>query len=229
MNKQTPTATRQRGVSRGWLAVILTLAILIIDQVIKIEVKTNMCLHQSIRITDWFYINFIENSGMAYGMTFINKLVLSLFRIVAVSVIGYYLWKQVKEKARYGYIVCLAMILAGAAGNIFDSMFYGLCFNASSPYYVSYFVPFGQGYAPFLMGKVVDMFYFPIIDTYWPQWMPFVGGDHFIFFSPVFNFADACISVGVIVLLLFYRRELGTLSLKSAEETDKDKHEEQQD
>ena len=188
-----------------------------------------MCLHQSIRITDWFYINFIENSGMAYGMTFINKLVLSLFRIVAVSVIGYYLWKQVKEKARYGYIVCLAMILAGAAGNIFDSMFYGLCFNASSPYYVSYFVPFGQGYAPFLMGKVVDMFYFPIIDTYWPQWVPFVGGDHFIFFSPVFNFADACISVGVIVLLLFYRRELGTLSLKSSEESDKDKNEEQQD
>ena len=92
MNKQTATATRQRGISRGWLAVILTLAILIIDQVIKIEVKTNMCLHQSIRITDWFYINFIENSGMAYGMTFINKLVLSLFRIVAVSVIGYYLW-----------------------------------------------------------------------------------------------------------------------------------------
>lgn len=229
MNKQTTTATRQRGISRGWLAVILTLAILIIDQVIKIEVKTNMCLHQSIRITDWFYINFIENSGMAYGMTFINKLVLSLFRIVAVSVIGYYLWKQVKEKARYGYIVCLAMILAGAAGNIFDSLFYGLCFNASSPYYVSYFVPFGQGYAPFLMGKVVDMFYFPIIDTYWPQWMPFVGGDHFIFFSPVFNFADACISVGVIVLLLFYRRELGTLSLKSAEESDKDKNEEQQD
>lgn len=229
MNKQTTTATRQRGISRGWLAVILTLAILIIDQVIKIEVKTNMCLHQSIRITDWFYINFIENSGMAYGMTFINKLVLSLFRIVAVSVIGYYLWKQVKEKARYGYIVCLAMILAGAAGNIFDSMFYGLCFNASSPYYVSYFVPFGQGYAPFLMGKVVDMFYFPIIDTYWPQWVPFVGGDHFIFFSPVFNFADACISVGVIVLLLFYRRELGTLSLKSSEESDKDKNEEQQD
>ena len=217
MNKQTATATRQRGISRGWLAVILTLAIIIIDQVIKIEVKTNMCLHQSIRITDWFY------------MTFINKLVLSLFRIVAVSVIGYYLWKQVKEKARYGYIVCLAMILAGAAGNIFDSMFYGLCFNASSPYYVSYFVPFGTGYAPFLMGKVVDMFYFPLIDTYWPQWMPFVGGDHFIFFSPVFNFADACISVGVIVLLLFYRRELGTLSLKSSEESDKDKNEEQQD
>ena len=217
MNEQTPTAAHPRGLSRGWLAVIITVAILIIDQVIKIEVKTNMCLHQSIRITDWFYINFIENNGMAYGITFINKLVLSIFRIIAVTVIGYYLWKQTRQQARYGYIICLAMILAGAAGNIFDSMFYGLIFNASSPYYVSYFVPFGQGYAPFLMGKVVDMFYFPIIDTYWPQWMPLVGGEHFIFFSPVFNFADACISVGVVVLLLFFRKELGTLSLKSAE------------
>ena len=224
MNEQTPTAAHPRGLSRGWLAVIITVAILIIDQVIKIEVKTNMCLHQSIRITDWFYINFIENNGMAYGITFINKLVLSIFRIIAVTVIGYYLWRQTRQKARYGYIICLAMILAG---NIFDSMFYGLIFNASSPYYVSYFVPFGQGYAPFLMGKVVDMFYFPIIDTYWPQWMPLVGGEHFIFFSPVFNFADACISVGVVVLLLFFRKELGTLSLKSAE-TPKDDHDPQQ-
>ncbi|MBR6946052.1 MAG: lipoprotein signal peptidase [Prevotella sp.] len=227
MNEQTPTAAHPRGLSRGWLAVIITVAILIIDQVIKIEVKTNMCLHQSIRITDWFYINFIENNGMAYGITFINKLVLSIFRIIAVTVIGYYLWKQTRQQARYGYIICLAMILAGAAGNIFDSMFYGLIFNASSPYYVSYFVPFGQGYAPFLMGKVVDMFYFPIIDTYWPQWMPLVGGEHFIFFSPVFNFADACISVGVVVLLLFFRKELGTLSLKSAE-TPKDDNDPQQ-
>lgn len=227
MNEQTPTAAHPRGLSRGWLAVIITVAILIIDQVIKIEVKTNMCLHQSIRITDWFYINFIENNGMAYGITFINKLVLSIFRIIAVTVIGYYLWRQTRQKARYGYIICLAMILAGAAGNIFDSMFYGLIFNASSPYYVSYFVPFGQGYAPFLMGKVVDMFYFPIIDTYWPQWMPLVGGEHFIFFSPVFNFADACISVGVVVLLLFFRKELGTLSLKSAE-TPKDDNDPQQ-
>ncbi|MBR5349803.1 MAG: lipoprotein signal peptidase [Prevotella sp.] len=227
MNEQTPTAAHPRGLSHGWLAVIITVAILIIDQVIKIEVKTNMCLHQSIRITDWFYINFIENNGMAYGITFINKLVLSIFRIIAVTVIGYYFWKQTRQQARYGYIICLAMILAGAAGNIFDSMFYGLIFNASSPYYVSYFVPFGQGYAPFLMGKVVDMFYFPIIDTYWPQWMPLVGGEHFIFFSPVFNFADACISVGVVVLLLFFRKELGTLSLKSAE-TPKDDNDPQQ-
>jgi signal peptidase II len=106
------------------------------------------------------------------------------------------------------------MILAGAAGNIFDSMFYGLIFDASSPYHVSTLVPFGEGYAPFLMGKVVDMFYFPIIETTWPSWMPFWGGQDFVFFSPVFNFADASISVGVVALLLFYRKEISQISFK---------------
>lgn len=214
---------------RGWAAALVVLVILVVDQVIKIWVKTHMTLHEQIEILSWFKIVFIENNGMAYGMEIGSKLVLSLFRVVAVGVLGYYIAQQVRKQARWGYVICLSMVLAGAAGNIFDSAFYGLIFNASSEFYKSYFVPFGTGYAPFLMGKVVDMFYFPIIDTYWPQWVPFVGGDHFIFFSPVFNFADACISVGVIVLLLFYRRELGTLSLKSAEESDKDKNEEQQD
>jgi signal peptidase II len=106
------------------------------------------------------------------------------------------------------------MVLAGAAGNLIDCMFYGLVFNNSSESYLSYFVPFGTGYAPFLMGKVVDMFYFPLIETDWPQWMPFVGGDHFIFFSPVFNFADSAISVGVVLLLLFYREEISKITLK---------------
>ena len=198
----------------GWLAACIVIAILLIDQIIKIEVKTNMCLHESIEVTSWFHINFIENNGMAYGMTFINKYVLSIFRIVAVTVIGYYIWLQVKQKARTGYIVCLSMIMAGAAGNIFDSMFYGLIFNASSPYYVSYFVPFGEGYAPFLMGKVVDMFYFPLFSFTWPDWVPVVGGNPYVFFSPVFNFADASISVGVVLLLLFYRKEISQISLK---------------
>jgi signal peptidase II len=111
------------------------------------------------------------------------------------------------------------MVLAGAAGNLIDCLFYGLVFNASSPYYLSYFVPFGTGYAPFLMGKVVDMFYFPLIETEWPLWMPFVGGDHFVFFSPVFNFADASISVSVVLLLLFYREEISKLSFSSQTET----------
>ena len=193
---------------------LIIIAILLIDQVIKIWVKTSMTLHESIQITDWFYITFIENMGMAFGMQLGSKIILSLFRVVAIAVLGYYIWLEVGKKAKTGYIVCLAMILAGAAGNLIDCMFYGLVFNASSPFYLSYFVPFGTGYAPFLMGKVVDMFYFPLIETDWPQWVPLVGGDHFIFFSPVFNFADSAISVGVVLLLLFYREEVSKISLK---------------
>ena len=205
---------RLKFLSDGWLAVILVVAILAIDQIIKIWVKTNMTLHESIRIANWFYISFIENNGMAYGMQLGSKLVLSLFRVVAIALLGYFIWLQVRKKAKTGYIICLVMILAGAAGNLIDCMFYGLVFNASSPYYTSYFVPFGTGYAPFLMGKVVDMFYFPLIVTTWPQWVPMVGGEEFIFFSPVFNFADSCISVGVVLLLLFYRKEISQISLK---------------
>ena len=201
--------------NKGLMAVCIVIAILVIDQVIKILVKTNMCLHDSIEITPWFFISFGENSGMAYGMTFINKIVLSLFRIVAVSVIGYYIWLQVKENARRGYIICLAMIMAGAAGNIFDCMFYGLFFTKSTLYEPSYLVALGEGYAPFLQGKVVDMFYFPLIETTLPDWLPIWGGQPYVFFSPVFNFADACISVGVVLLLLLYRKELSTLTLKA--------------
>lgn len=199
--------------NKRWLVIgVLVIILLVIDQIIKIEVKTGMCLHESIRITDWFYISFIENNGMAYGMTLVNKLVLSIFRIIAISLLGWYLCRQIKRRARMFWLICLTLVFAGAVGNLIDCMFYGLIFNASSPYYVSYFVPFGHGYAPFLMGKVVDMFYFPLIVTTWPEWMPFVGGDEFIFFSPVFNFADSCISVGVILLLLFCRKELSQIS-----------------
>lgn len=190
------------------MAIAIVMVILIIDQVIKIWVKTNMALHEQIEIFSWFKIVFIENNGMAYGMEIGSKLILSIFRIIAVSVLGWYIAKQIRKKARWGYIVCLSMILAGAAGNIFDSMFYGLIFNASSESYTSYFVPLGTGYAPFLMGKVVDMFYFPLIVTTWPDWVPMVGGDSFVFFSPIFNFADSSISVGLFLLLLLYRTEI---------------------
>lgn len=203
--------------SKGGLAVGIVIAILIIDQLIKIWVKTNMHMHESIHITDWFYITFIENMGMAFGMQIGSKILLSLFRMVAIAVLSYYIWQQIRKNVRMGYLVCLAMILAGAAGNLIDCMFYGLCFTSSSEFYTSYLVPFGSGYAPFLMGKVVDMFYFPLIETDWPQWMPFVGGEHFVFFSPVFNFADASISVGVVLLLLFYRKEISEISLKKDE------------
>ena len=192
----------------GRLAWIIVIAILAIDQIIKIEVKTSMCLGESIRLTDWFYINFIENKGMAYGMSFMPKMLLSILRLVAITVIGWYINLVVREKGRTLYIALLSMIVAGAAGNVIDCMFYGLIFNASSPFYVSYFVPFGTGYADFLMGKVVDMFYFPLIVTTWPQWVPYFGGEEFIFFSPVFNFADACISVGEVLMLLFCRKDM---------------------
>ena len=197
--------------SRGLIAAILILALLVIDQVIKIWVKTNMPLYDTIEITSWFKIHFIENNGMAFGMTFVNKLVLSLFRIAAIVLLCYYISLLVRRGCRLGYLICVAIVTAGAAGNIFDSMFYGLIFSGSSPYYVSYFVPFGDGYAPFLMGKVVDMFYFPLIESTFPDWVPFWGGENFVFFSPVFNFADACVSVGVVVVLLFYQRELTEL------------------
>ena len=184
-----------------------------------------MTLHESIHVFDWFYITFIENMGMAFGMQLGSKIVLSLFRVVAIAALSYYIWQQVKHNVRTGYIVCLAMILAGAAGNLIDCLFYGLIFNESSPFYVSYFVPFGSGYAPVLMGKVVDMFYFPLIETEWPTWMPFVGGEHFVFFSPVFNFADASISVSVVVLLLFYREEISKISLSQSAEKKKKEEE----
>ncbi len=196
------------------MAVLIVLAILLIDQLIKVWVKTSMELHESIRVTDWFFISFIENNGMAWGMQIGSKLALSLFRIVAIAFLGYYIWLQARKKARWGYLVCLSMVLAGAAGNLIDCMFYGLGFEASSPHHVSQWVGLGNGYSEFLMGKVVDMFYFPIIQTTWPEWMPFWGGQDFVFFSPVFNFADSSISVGVVALLLFFRKELSKITLK---------------
>jgi signal peptidase II len=202
-------------VTKGRLAVILIIAILLIDQFIKIWVKTHMELHESIRVTNWFYIAFIENNGMAYGMQIGSKLLLSLFRVVAIGALGYYIWLQThKPNVRWGYIVCLSMILAGAAGNLIDCMFYGLCFDASTVGNVSQFVGLGNGYESFLMGRVVDMFYFPLIVTTYPDWFPIYGGEEFIFFSPVFNFADSSISVGVVALLLFFRKEIGQISFR---------------
>lgn len=193
------------------VSVLIVLVILIVDQVIKISVKTGMTLHESIHITDWFYILYIENNGMAWGMSIMPKVMLSLFRLVAIIGIGWYIGKQILKGARWLYIVLLSMVLAGAAGNLIDCMFYGMIFSGASTDYVSYFVPWGSGYAPFLEGRVVDMFYFPLIVTDYPDWFPFWGGQKFVFFSPIFNFADASISVSFVVLLLFCRQELQRL------------------
>ena len=189
------------------VSVLIFLAILIIDQVIKIRVKTGMTLHESIRITDWFYISYIENNGMAWGMSIMPKVMLSLFRLVAIFAIGWYIFRQIIKGSRWLYVVLLSMVLAGAAGNLIDCMFYGMIFSGASPEYASYLVPWGTGYAPFLEGRVVDMFYFPLIVTTYPDWFPVWGGERFVFFSPIFNFADASISVSVVSLLLFCRTD----------------------
>lgn len=198
-----------KSLTKGRLAWLIILSVLVIDQVIKIWVKTHMYWHESRRITDWFYIYFTENMGMAFGLEIVDKFFLTLFRIVAVSLIGWFLWRCVKHQARTGFLVCVSLILTGALGNIVDSLFYGLVFNESTHSQIAGFLPAEGGYAPMFYGKVVDMFYFPLIEANWPSWMPFVGGDHFIFFSPIFNFADAAISCGIIALLLFYSQYLG--------------------
>ena len=196
----------------GWLVTAMVIVLLVIDQIIKLYIKTHFCLGESVRVTDWFYIEFVENNGMAWGMSFIGKFWLSLLRTAAIVALIWYLHRIISQgKHRLLYVVLVALVLTGAVGNMIDSMFYGLMFTASSPYYVSYSVPFGEGYAPFLMGKVVDMFRFPFFSYTWPEWVPFFGGQHGTFFDPVFNFADACVSVGIIALLLFCRPELEEL------------------
>lgn len=190
------------------LTAAIVLGVLVVDQVIKIAVKTTMYLHEHIHITDWFYIYFTENNGMAFGWQFFDKIFLTLFRLIAVVIISVFLSRSVKRGANTGFIVCLAMIIAGAAGNIIDCVFYGQVFSESTPSEIAQFVPFGEGYQSLFYGRVVDMFYFPLFEFDWPSWMPFVANQHFIFFSPIFNFADASISVGVILLLLFYRDSL---------------------
>lgn len=195
--------------NNGTVAWVIVLAVLVIDQIIKIWIKTHMCLHATIHITDWFYIFFTENNGMAFGLEVFGKLFLSIFRVLAVGLILWFLCKAVRMRFKTGFVVCVSMIFAGAMGNILDSVFYGQLFTASTHHTVATFLPEGGGYAPWFYGKVVDMFYFPIIDTDWPEWMPWVGGDHFVFFSPIFNFADASISCGIIALLIFYHNYLG--------------------
>lgn len=206
----------------GWTAVLIVLAVLVIDQVLKIWVKTHMTLHESIEIASWFKITFIENNGMAFGMEIGSKIFLTAFRVLAVGALSYYIWLQVVQRARTGYVVLLSMILAGAMGNLIDCLFYGQIFTVSTPYNIAEFVSFGQGYAPVMMGKVVDMFYFPLIETTWPTWMPVVGGQEFVFFSPVFNFADANVSVGIIALLLFYRNELSHITFSKSHPVETD-------
>ena len=193
--------TRKRSVA----IVSLVLLALVIDQVIKVVVKTNMQLGDCIPVFgDWFKILFVENNGMAFGMEIFNKIFLTGFRIVAVAFLGYVLYRLLKnDKYPFGFIFCVAMVLAGALGNIIDCLFYGEIFTSSYGR-IAEFVPWGEGYGTFMQGRVVDMFYFPLFT--WPEQLPLIGGN--IFFAPVFNFADACISCSVVALFVFYRKYL---------------------
>ena len=213
---------KKRNLHIGWLVTAMGVVLLIIDQWIKLYIKTHFCLGESVRVTDWFFIDFIENNGMAWGMSFIGKFWLSLVRSVAIIFLVWYLHRIIKQgKHRLVYIFLVALVLAGAIGNMIDSMFYGMMFTASSPYYVAYQVPFGEGYAPFFMGKVVDMFRFPFFTYTWPEWFPIWGGQQGTFFDPVFNFADSCVSVGIIAMLIFCRKELEELGEGKKKSSDK--------
>ena len=198
----------RRETKQALSASMLFLLIILADQIIKVAVKTHMYLHQSIHITDWFQILFTENNGMAFGAEFLNKYFLTSFRIVAVSVLIYIIIRNIRRGVSWGLLLCLVLITAGAAGNIVDCLFYGLIFNNPPAPIVAEFVPWGTGYESLMMGRVVDMFYFPLVEFDWPSWIPMIGDKHFIFFSPIFNLADACISCGIIALLLFYRKVL---------------------
>ena len=186
---------------------LLIFLILIIDQVIKIYVKTHFVVGEEYRIAPWFIINFQENNGIAFSMFSGqgSKIFLSLFRIVAVFCIGWYLRNLVRNQAHKGLIMSIALIFAGALGNIIDSAFYGLIFSDSN-YEVAKLFPHGGGYAGFLHGKVVDMFFFPLIEGRFPAWLPIWGSQDFIFFREIFNFSDSAISVGIFLIIIFQRK-----------------------
>jgi signal peptidase II len=197
--------------SKGRLSILVILLILLFDQILKVWIKTHMMIGEEHRIAgNWFIIHFTENNGMAFGIEFFGKFgkyLLSIFRIVAVIFIAYYISKLVKKEVPVGFLVAVSLIFAGATGNIIDSAFYGIIFDHSN-YQLAQFMPEAGGYSSFLQGKVVDMFYFPIINGHWPSWSPINAGEQFIFFRPVFNVADASISTGMIMILLFFRKTL---------------------
>ncbi|WP_420570954.1 lipoprotein signal peptidase [Kordia sp.] len=191
-------------------AIGIIVLVLLIDQISKIYIKTNFALGESVEVFSWFKILFVENRGMAWGVELpgsYGKLFLTLFRLFAITAIGYWLYDAVKKNSSRILIVAIALIFAGAFGNIIDSVFYGLIFNESVyKGEVATFMSEAGGYAPVFHGRVVDMLHFPMIDTTWPEWLPWIGGDRFTFFDPVFNIADSAITIGVLLLIIFNKR-----------------------
>jgi len=199
---------------------LLVLLVILIDQASKIWIKTNFYLGQEYKVADWFIIHFTENNGMAFGMEFAGeygKLILSIFRILAVAGILYYLIKISRDGTHKGLVYSIALVFAGALGNILDSTFYGLLFN-DSYHQVAELFPASGGYAPMLYGRVVDMLYFPLFSGFFPDWFPIWGGGHFLFFRPVFNIADTAISVGVGMIIVFQKRFFKNPKIEAAQD-----------
>ena len=198
---------------KKWTILLVAIILLAIDQAIKFYVKLSFSYGQGFEMfghSKWAQILFIENNGMAFGMQLggvWGKILLSSFRLILIGVLIWYINRMINRgKAPWGVVIGFTMILVGAVGNMIDSAFYGLIFSESTYGTVATMVPFGEGYAPFMQGKVVDMFYFPMIHGTWPSWVPRVGGQEFEFFHPIFNFADSCITCGVIYMILFQRK-----------------------
>ncbi|WP_339707599.1 lipoprotein signal peptidase [uncultured Kriegella sp.] len=206
-------------------SLLLIAAILIVDQLSKLYIKTNFVLGEPVEVFSWFKILFIENSGAAWGAKLSDflpisersgKLILTIFRLFAVAGIGYWLFDVIRKKSSRTLIIAVALIFAGALGNIIDSVFYGVLFDHSNNQVATLFSD--EPYGGIFHGKVVDMLYFPMIDTIWPEWVPFVGGENFRFFEPVFNVADTAISTGVGILLVFNKKAFGTAEETAATE-----------
>ena len=206
--KAVATSSKDVVTKRIWLVVAISLIVVIADQIFKIWVKTNFYLGESLSITSWWELKFIENNGMAFGLELWNKMVLTLGRIFAV---GLFIWFVAKIRMagnlRNGFFVAMALIIAGAAGNIFDCVFYGKLFNDPMPPGIAVAFPEGGGYAGWFEGRVVDMLYFPLFSFYWPDWIPFIGGDYFEFFQFIFNIADSAICIGVGMLIFIYSND----------------------
>ena len=208
-------------ISNGKLAALIIALVIVIDQAVKIWVKTHFYYGEELQVTSWFRLLFIENNGMAFGMELGSKLLLTLFRIIASCAFIYYLWRlRDRSDVPRGYVACIALITAGALGNVIDCIAYGLIFNNPMPPQVAQLFPPDGGYGTLFNGRVVDMFYFPLCEWDWPAWMPWVGGHHFVFFQPIFNVADASLSVSVFVLIIFYARYLAMETNRPAVQSD---------
>ncbi|MCM1348099.1 MAG: lipoprotein signal peptidase [Firmicutes bacterium] len=211
---------------RGILATVIILAVIILDQILKIWVKTNFYLNEDLEITSWFHLHFIENNGMAFGMEFGPKIFLTLFRLILAAVLIWALWRIRKmPTVKTGFLVCLSLIIAGAIGNIIDCVFYGVIFNNPMPPAIATLFPAEGGYGTLFHGRVVDMLYFPLFTITWPGWMPGIGGQQFLFFQPIFNLADAAISCGMIAALIFYPKQLTIPSLTEKSNSQSDEEE----